>query len=180
MENNYPVVVGSKKITGAVEKDIVDSVVCFPTMEQAMGHMRSLMKGNVNSGYIQLGTDSANAMTVYRSSRGVDWKIMQTAVWTKEQVSQHAKQVASLRVPYTKSKEMQMRLGWGYAKWIRELFAEKFGVVFRDDGEHSYNDKSDKSKTLSLVYSCLIPAEAERALKQSYGCSISRPYSGRV
>lgn len=176
MENNHPVVVG-RKITGAVEKDIIESVVYFPTMEQAMGHMRSLMKGNVNSGYIQLGTDSANAMTVYRSSRGVDWNIMQTVVWTKEQISQHAKQTASLRVPYTKSKEMRMRFGWGYAKWVRELFAEKFGVVFRDDGEHSYNDKS---KTLSLVYSCFIPAEAERALTQSYGCSISRPYSGRV
>ncbi len=33
MENNHPVVVGSK-ITGAVEKDIIESVVYFPTMEQ--------------------------------------------------------------------------------------------------------------------------------------------------
>lgn len=174
MENNHPVVVGSK-ITGAVEKDIIESVVYFPTMEQAMGHMRSLMKGNVNSGYIQLGTDSVNALTVYRSSRGVDWNIMQTVVWTKEQIIQHAKQIATLRVPYANSKEMQMRLGWGYSKWVKELFAEKFGVVFKDGSARSYGDKK-----LSLVYSCYIPLEAERALTQSYGCTITRPHSGRV
>ena len=180
MENNHPVVVGSK-ITGAVEKDVIESVVYFPTMEQAMGHMRSLMKGNANSGYIQLGTESnnitPNSITVYRSNRTSDWSIVAAPVWTKEQVIQYAKQIASLRVPYTKSKEMRMRLGWGYSKWVKELFTEKFEVVFKDDGERSYNDKS---KTPSLVYSCFIPAEAERALTQSYGCSISRPYSGRV
>ena len=68
-----------------------------------------------------------------------------------------------------------MRLGWGYSKWVKELFAEKFGVVFKDESGRTFSDKK-----LSLVYSCYIPLEAERALTQSYGCSISRPYSGRV
>ena len=172
MENNHPVVVGSK-ITGAVEKNIIESVSYFPTMEAALSHMRSLMKGNLNAGYIQLG-EEPSSITVYRSSKGVEWSVIQ-AVWTKEQIGQHAKQLATLRVPYTKCKEMQMRLGWGYANWVRELFAEKFGVVFKDEGTRSYGDKK-----LSLVYSCYIPVEAERALKDSYGCSISRTGSRRA
>jgi len=180
MENNHLVVIG-RKITGAVEKYIIDSVVYFPTTELALCHMRFLMKGTANVGYIQLGTESnsitPNSITVYRSNRTSDWSIVAAPIWTKEQVILYAKQIATLGVPYTKSKEMRMRLGWGYAKWVKELFTEKFGVIFNDDGERSYNDKS---KTLSLVYSCFIPAEAERALTQSYGCSISRPRSGRV
>lgn len=167
MEASYLVVVGSK-ITGAVEQSVIDSVAHFSSMERAMEHVRFLTKGTQNAGYVQLGTDPNSAMAMHRSARGDSWAVLPAPVWSPKDIEAHTKQLATLRVPYTNGKEMRMRLGWGYKAWVRELFAEKFGVVFKSGGSEAYD------KANAIEYNCYIPAEAERALTQSYGCTIRR------
>lgn len=167
MEASYSVVVGSK-ITGAVDQNVIDSVAHFSSIERAMEHVRFLTKGKQNAGYVQLGTDPNSALTMHRSARGDSWAVLPAPVWSPKDIEAHTKQLATLRVPYTNGKEMRMRLGWGYKAWVRELFAEKFGVVFKGEGTACFD------KASCLEYSCYIPAEAERALTQSYGCTIRR------
>jgi len=121
---------------------------------------------------IQIGCDDISEMMVYFKN---DW-IIRDRCWTKEEFEQHSGKHCTLRIPVKNSKEQRMRMKWGWANAVVEVFQKKFGVKFLDLKERwqdHYKQGVNTKANDYLVYSCVVPESSMRALKQSYGCTIA-------
>jgi hypothetical protein len=155
----YPVIHGNNT-------QILSAANCF-SLSSAMRQMHKMLLNKSIVGTIQVGFSPDEVLVLSRTEATSDWKVETSPVWTPEQVEEYNKALATLVVPVRNTRANRFRLGWGYARWVKEMFAEKFGIAFEGEGTLS----SDSS---SLVYRCQIPVEADRALKESYGCSVVR------
>lgn len=155
-DKSYTVVIGNDKI---------HSATFYPNLLAAMQQARQLMKQQTDTfRLIQVGFGE-ESISFAREENGV-WAVHEReGVWNAKDIEAHGQQPATLTVSYANTKEARMRIGWGYAKWVEEMFAEKFGVVFKDEAIKTDN---------KIVWTCVIPSEAERTLIQSYGCKINR------
>ena len=157
-DKGYPVVIGNDKI---------HSATFYPNLQAAMQQARQLMKQQTDTfRLIQVGIGE-ESISFAREENGV-WAVHEReGVWNAKEIEAQGQQPATLTVFYANTKEARMRIRWGYAKWVEEMFTEKFGVVFK--GEAMVNKTGNK-----IVWDCISPSEAERALTQSYGCKINR------
>ena len=156
-DKGYPVVIGNDKI---------HSATFYPNLLAAMQQARQLMKQQTDTfRLIQVGIGE-ESISFAREENGV-WAVHEReGVWNAKEIEAQGQQLATLTVPYANTKEARMRIRWGYAKWVEDMFTEKFGVVFKGEAMVKADNK--------IVWSCIIPSEAERALIQSYGCKINR------
>ena len=115
-----------------------------------------------------------NAFAMRYDKTKVSWVITEP-FWAKEEIHKQGN-LARLYIPLTKTKEitkeMRMRLKCGWEQSLRELFQQKFSIMFHTHVEQ-LTDVLTPGDT-KLRYECTIPEEAVKVLERSYGCVIEK------
>lgn len=119
---------------------------------------------------IQIGHDNRAELMVYKPEIA-SW-VITLPCWSKQDFAESGK-LCTLRIPVKTHKEQNMRMKWGWADAVVELFQSKFGVKFFgvQDWKLHYKQGVKKSEDY-LEYSCVIPEASMRAITESYACKV--------